>query len=43
MMCEISVKSPCVFLDAFQPLRLPENARKVIEKIVEVNKPNTFA
>jgi hypothetical protein len=35
--------SPAVFLDAFQPLRLPENARKTIEKIVETNKPNTFA
>jgi hypothetical protein len=43
MMCEISVKSPCIFLEAFQPLRIPENARKSIEKIIELNKPNNFA
>lgn len=43
MMCEISVKSPCVFLEAYQPLRLPENCRKAIEKIIEINKPTTFA
>ncbi len=43
MMCEISTKSPSVFLEAYQPLRIPENARKSIEKIVEANKPATFA
>ncbi len=35
MMCEISAKTPSVFLEAFQPLRMPENARKAIEKIIE--------
>jgi hypothetical protein len=43
MICEISVKSPCVFLEAFQPIRIPESARKVIEKIVENNKPHGVA
>ena len=43
MMCEVSVKSPSVFLEAFEPLRIPENARKSIEKIIETNKPTTFA
>jgi hypothetical protein len=43
MMCELSTKSPSVFLEAFEPLRMPENARKSIEKIIEANKPQTFA
>jgi hypothetical protein len=43
MMCEVSVKSPSVFLEAFEPLRIPENARKNIDKIIENNKPTTFA
>jgi hypothetical protein len=43
MMCEISAKSPSIFLEAFQPLRMPENARKAIEKAIEFNKPQNFA
>ena len=43
MMCEISMKSPQVFLEAFEPLRMPENARKAVEKVVENNKPPSFA
>lgn len=39
MMCEISPKSPSILLEAFQPLRMPETARKVIEKAIETNKP----
>lgn len=43
MMCEVSVKSPQVFLDSFQPLRMPENARKAVEKCILNNKPSNFA
>eukprot|EP00347_Sterkiella_histriomuscorum_P000651 403375021 len=43
MMCEISVKSPSIFLEAYQPLRMPENARKAVEKAIEANKPSNFA
>lgn len=39
MMCEMGVKHPSVILEAFQPLRMPENARKAIEKCISVNKP----
>lgn len=35
MMCEVGMKSPQVFLEAFEPLRMPENARKAVEKVVE--------
>lgn len=43
MMCEIGVRSPSVFLEAFQPLRMAEGTRKTIEKIIETNKPPNFA
>lgn len=39
MMSVVSVKSPAVILEAFQPLRIPDNARKAIERIIENNKP----
>ena len=43
MMCEVGVKSPSIFLEAYQPLRMPENARKAIEKSIQANKPSNFA
>lgn len=43
MMCEVSVRGPSVFLEAYQPLRMPENIRKAIEKAIEANKPLNFA
>ena len=39
MMCEVSCKSPAIMLEAFQPLRMPENARKAVEKAIEMHKP----
>jgi hypothetical protein len=39
MMCELSIRTPSVFLDAYCPLRMPENVRRVIEKAIEINKP----
>ena len=35
MMCDITNKSPSVFLQAFQPLRMPDGTRKQIEKCLE--------
>lgn len=43
MMCEMGNRSPGVMLQAFEPLRMPENARKIVDKIVQANKPPTFA
>mmetsp|Transcript_13749 Transcript_13749/g.9914 ORF Transcript_13749/g.9914 Transcript_13749/m.9914 type:complete len:90 (+) Transcript_13749:557-826(+) len=43
MMCEVSTKSPSVILEAYQPLRMPESARKGIERILEQYKPSTAA
>jgi len=43
MMCEVSQKSPSVFLQAFQPLRMPDTTRKIIEKAIETNLPKSFA
>ena len=43
MMSEVSIKSPAVILEAFQPLRMPENARRIIDKIIEQNKPPQIA
>lgn len=43
MMCDISQKSPSVFLDAFQPLRMPDQTRRIIEKCIESNLPKAFA
>lgn len=43
MMCELSNKSPGIFLKSFEPLRIPENARKLIDKTIQANKPSTFA
>lgn len=43
MMCDISQISPSIFLQAFQPLRMPDQTRKLIEKCVESNLPKTFA
>jgi hypothetical protein len=34
MMCELGNRSPGLFLKAYEPLRMPENARKVIEKTI---------
>lgn len=42
-MCDISEKSPSIFLQAFQPLRMPDQTRKIIEKCLEQNLPKTFA
>ena len=35
MMCDISYKSPSVFLQAFQPLRMPDSTRRMVEKCLE--------
>jgi len=43
MMCDISQKSPSVFLQAFQPLRMPDQTRRIIEKCIESNLPKSFA
>ena len=43
MMCDVSQKSPSVFLQAFQPLRMPDSTRKFIEKCIEANLPKSFA
>lgn len=43
MMCELANRSPGVFLQAFEPLRMPESSRKSIEKTINQNKPSTFA
>ena len=32
-MCELGNRSPGIFLQAFEPLRMPENARKLIDKV----------
>jgi hypothetical protein len=34
MMCELANRSPGVFLQAFEPLRMPESSRKSIEKTI---------
>jgi hypothetical protein len=34
MMCELGNRSPGIFLQAFEPLRMPENARRVIDKAI---------
>ena len=39
MACDIGVLSPQVFLESYQPLRMPDYSRKQIEKIVEKHKP----
>lgn len=43
MMCELGNRSPGVFLQAFEPLRMPESTRRIIDKTVQANKPATFA
>lgn len=43
MMCELSNKSPGIFLQAYEPLRMPDSARRNIEKAISANKPSTFA
>ena len=43
MMCELSNKSPGIFLQAYEPLRMPDSARRNIEKAIASNKPSTFA
>jgi len=43
MMCDISYKSPSVFLQSFQPLRMPDQTRRIIEKCLEHNLPKSFA
>jgi predicted ATP-dependent Lon-type protease len=43
MMCEVSQKSPSIFLEAFQPLRMPDQTRRIIEKCIESNLPKNFA
>jgi len=44
MMCEVSNRSPACFLQAYPPLRLPMQARKVFNDIVEkVPKPAKLA
>lgn len=42
MMCELGDKSPTVILNAFQPLRIEDRARKMIEGIVDEHKPEHF-
>lgn len=43
MMCEMGNRSPGVMLQAFEPLRMPDSARKLVDKVVQANKPPTFA
>lgn len=43
MMCEISNRSPGVFLQAFEPLRMPDSSRRIIDRTLSQNKPPTFA
>lgn len=43
MMCELGNRSPGVFLQAYEPLRMPESTRRIIDKTVQANKPTTFA
>lgn len=34
MMCEVTHRSPSMFLQAYSPLRMPSAARKVYEKCI---------
>jgi hypothetical protein len=44
MMCEVTQKSPSLFLQAFQPLRLPLSARQVFNTAVNCTpKPSKLA
>ena len=38
MMCEVTERCPSAFLQAYQPLRLPQNARKVFDKSISTPK-----
>jgi hypothetical protein len=37
MMCEVSAKSPQVFLEAYQPLRFPNSARQIFTQVVQAH------
>lgn len=38
MMCEVTHRSPAMFLQSYTPLRVPSAARKVYEKVVQMHK-----
>lgn len=37
-MCEVTHRSPAMFLQSYTPLRVPSAARKVYEKVVQMHK-----
>lgn len=42
MICEMGDRNPSLILNSFQPLRMEDKARKMIEGIVNEHKPENF-